>query len=194
MMGTMDGWILGIVMTWLGIVSWFDLRRQEIPHSAWVIIPLAGALVYRIWLGDWSLALLAVGVSLASERQRLVRLAWLQGMASLYLWIPLLGGLVFLAGTRQPLGAVAILGFWIGWEMHVWGGADAVAAMALALVWPDRVFILAWLVMNLAAAVGVTLASQIQEHRFRLHQVPGLPLLFLAAVLRVIAQWAWGWH
>lgn len=26
------------VMIWLGIMSWFDIKSREIPHSAWVIV------------------------------------------------------------------------------------------------------------------------------------------------------------
>ena len=38
----MDWIIFGFIVAWLGIISWFDIRKNEIPRSAWVIIPLIG--------------------------------------------------------------------------------------------------------------------------------------------------------
>lgn len=35
----MELWVLIIVLTWLGIVSWFDLHTREVPHMAWVVVP-----------------------------------------------------------------------------------------------------------------------------------------------------------
>jgi len=67
----MDWIIFGLVVTWLGIVSWFDIRKSEIPHSAWVIIPLIGACFYRTWQGNWALVLLTILVAAVSERERI---------------------------------------------------------------------------------------------------------------------------
>jgi len=66
----MDWILLILVVVWLGIVSWFDIRKSEIPHSVWVIIPLFGACFYRTWQGNWALVLLTVLVAAVSERER----------------------------------------------------------------------------------------------------------------------------
>ena len=70
----MDWIILGIVILWLAAVSWFDLRKGEVPHSLWVIIPLALAGAYRFWQGDWQLVVLTGLVALISERERISKL------------------------------------------------------------------------------------------------------------------------
>jgi hypothetical protein len=55
----MDTAILIPVLLWLGVVSWFDIREHEIPHSAWVIIPLVLAIIYRVYweIGHWCCSL-----------------------------------------------------------------------------------------------------------------------------------------
>ena len=67
----MDWIIFILVVVWLGIVSWFDIRKSEIPHSAWVIIPLIGACFYRTWQGNWVLVLLTILVAAVSERENI---------------------------------------------------------------------------------------------------------------------------
>ena len=57
-------WIIfGLIVVWLGIISWFDIRKNEIPNSLWVILPLIGACMFQIWQGDWRLVLFAVLVA-----------------------------------------------------------------------------------------------------------------------------------
>ena len=181
----MNNWVIIVVLIWLGIISWFDLRTREIPHSAWVIIPLAGAMIFRIFMGGWQLALLAGFIVLVSERQRISSWSGLKPLASVYPWLPLLGLGISFTGQIQPVGTVVLLGFWLAWELRCWGGADAMAAMSLALLWPDENLIWALLAVNALAAIIATAVSLIKEHRFRLHLLPGLPLLFLATVVRV---------
>jgi len=86
----MDWIIFGFVVTWLGIVSWFDIRKSEIPHSAWVVIPLIGAGLYRIWQGDWTLVLLAAVVAAVSERDRISQAFGWEELSRIITWLPLL--------------------------------------------------------------------------------------------------------
>ena len=67
----MDWIIFAVVVIWLGIISWFDIRKSEIPHSAWVVIPMIAVGVFRIWQGGWALVLLTVFVVVVSERERI---------------------------------------------------------------------------------------------------------------------------
>ena len=86
----MDWILFGLVVTWLGIVSWFDIRKNEIPHSAWVVIPLIGAAVYRILQGDWILVLLACVVAAVSERNRISQAFGWEELSRIIAWLPLL--------------------------------------------------------------------------------------------------------
>ena len=86
----MDWILFGLVVTWLGIVSWFDIRKSEIPHGAWVVIPLIGAAVYRILQGDWILVLLAGVVAAVSERNRISQAFGWEELSRIIAWLQLL--------------------------------------------------------------------------------------------------------
>lgn len=181
----METWVMGIILTWLAIISWFDLNKREVPHTAWVVVPLACAMVYQAVVGGWPLTFLSVIVALTSERERLAKLTELR-LDTIFFWVPFLFAGVYVAGSHNPIGAIAIVSFWVAWELRCWGGADAVTSIALALIWPDARLIVAILIVHAFVAGIATLVSLIKERRFRVHQLPGLPLLFLSALLRFI--------
>lgn len=79
----------GGIVAWLTIVSRFDLRKGEVPHSAWVVVPLVFAAVYRAWQGDWQLVVLATLVALVSEREHIVRWIHLGEAGRVITWLPL---------------------------------------------------------------------------------------------------------
>jgi len=110
-------WVLGIVLIWLAIVSWFDLKKREVPHTAWVIVPLVCAAIYQAMIGDWRLSFLTVVVALTSERQRLANLTELE-LESIFFWVPFLFAGCYLAGSHNPIGAIAIVSFWVAWELR----------------------------------------------------------------------------
>lgn len=178
----MDWIIFGLVVTWLGIVSWFDIRKNEIPHSAWVVIPLIGAGLYRIWQGDWTLVLLAAVVAAVSERYRISKAFGWEELSRIITWLPLLFLGAFLSIQSSPLSALAIIGFWAAWELKWWGGADAVAAIAIILIYPEIAFILAFLIVHAITAIMLTIRSLIKEKTARLHRIPGLPLILIAVI------------
>jgi len=178
----MDWIIFGLVVTWLGIVSWFDIRKSEIPHSAWVLIPLIVAGLYRIWQGDWTLVLLAVLVAAVSERDRISQAFGWEELGRIITWLPLLFLGALLSIQSSPLSALAIIGFWAAWELKWWGGADAVAAMAIILIYPEIKFIVAFLIVHLIATIMLTIRSLIKEKTVRLHRIPGLPLILIAVI------------
>lgn len=179
----MDWIIFGLVVTWLGIVSWFDIRKSEIPHSAWVVIPLIGAAVYRILQGNWTLVLLAGVVATVSERNRISQAFGLEELSRIITWLPLLFLGVILSIQSSPLSALAIIGFWVAWELKWWGGADAVSAIAVCLIWPSEIFTFAFLAIHLIVVLGLGLMSAIREKKIRLHRLPGLPILFGSVIL-----------
>jgi hypothetical protein len=180
-------WGLALVLIWLAIISMFDLRHREVPHTAWVAIPLVGAMVYQAVFGNWQLTFLSAVVALVSERKRLAELAELN-LGTIIFWSPFILTGIYLADRVNPFGAIAIIGFWLAWELHCWGGADAVTSIALVLIWPDVQLILALLAVHALVAIITTGFSLLKERRWRVHQLPGLPLLFLSVLLRAIIQ------
>lgn len=183
----MESLFFGLIFIWLALVSWFDLRKREVPHSAWMIIPLVCAGVYRAVAGDWRLSFLTVIVALASERQRLAKLTDLR-VDTIFFWIPWLLAGLYVAASHNPVGAIAIVAFWAAWELRCWGGADAVTAITLALIWPDMRLVIAVLIVHAFVAVIASLVSLIHDRKLRVHQFPGLPLLMLSAVLRLVSS------
>ena len=184
----MDWIIFGLVVTWLGIVSWFDIRKSEIPHSAWVVIPLIGAGLYRIWQGDWRLVLFVLLVAVVSERERLSQPLHRREISKIILWFPLIFIGLFFAIQLSPIATIAILGFWIAWEFNWWGGADAVSAITLIMIYPNTNYILAFLSVHVITVLVLTLISLLKSKSVKLHQIPGLPLLFLTVLLYQIVQ------
>lgn len=178
----MEWFIFGGIVIWLAIVSWFDLRKGEIPHSAWVIIPLVFAGAYRAWLGDWQLVVLAMLVALVSERERIARWIHMEGAGRVITWLPLVLLVLSWSAYQAPIAALSILGFWITWELGWWGGADAVSAIALVLIWPTIEFFLAFFGCHTVIALGVMVLTYWKERQVRLHRLPGLPIMLLAVV------------
>lgn len=179
----MEWTIFGIVIVWLGIVSWFDIRKNEIPHSVWVIIPLIGACFYRTWQGNWALVLLTILVAAVSERERMSQLFGWEEIGKMITWFPLLFLGVYLSFQTSPFAALAIIGFWAAWELKWWGGADAVSAITVCLIWPSEIFVFAFLATHLIVVLGLGLVSAIREKKIKIHRLPGLPILFASVIL-----------
>ena len=178
--------ILFPALIWLALISWFDIRTRQIPHSAWVGIPFLLGLIYRAMNGGWDLSLLALVVVLASERKFGSSYRYLRNLRSIYSWIPFIGILVYLAGQGNLPAALAILGFWAAWEMRFWGGADALVSITLLLCWPDAPLLISFILVNLILALVATLISLIQERKLRTHHLPGLPILLISVIGRTI--------
>ena len=178
----MDWIIFILVVVWLGIVSWFDIRKSEIPHSTWVIIPLIGACFYRTWQGNWTLVLLTILVAAVSERERISQLFGWEEIEKMITWFPLLFLGVYLSVQASPFATLAIIGFWVAWELNWWGGADAVATMTIILIFPEITFILAFLILHVIATIMLAVRSLVKENKVCLHRIPGLPLLLIAVI------------
>jgi hypothetical protein len=183
-------WIIsGFVVFWLGIISWFDIRKNEIPHSAWVVIPLFGAGVYRVWQDGCALVLLTAFVVIVSERKWISNLFQIEGIGRIVTWLPLLFLGLFFAIQLSPIAALSIIGFWVAWELKWWGGADATAALTIILIYPVLPFILAFLGVHIIATIGLTISSLVRDKSVKLHKIPGLPLLLLAVLPFQIVQY-----
>jgi hypothetical protein len=178
----LDDIIFGVWVIWLGIVSWFDLKKQEVPHIAWMVIPFVCAILYRLFQGSWQLILITLLVATVSERERISQKVGLEEIRYLIIWFPLLFLGAFISMQASPITALAILGFWVAWELKWWGGADAILAISVGLFWPGLHFILAFLISHLLVAVAISSWTLIKERRLKFHKIPGLPIL-LASVL-----------
>ena len=184
----MEWFIFGGVVIWLAIVSWFDLRKGEVPHSAWVIVPLVFAGIYRAWQSDWQLVVLAMLVALVSERERITRWIHLEGAGRVITWLPLVLLALSWSAQQASIPALSILGFWIAWELGWWGGADAVSAIALTLAWPDNAFFIAFLGCHAIVAVGLMAFTYQREKKVKAHRIPGLPIMLLAVLCARVIQ------
>jgi hypothetical protein len=178
----MDWIIFGVVVTWLAAVSWFDMRKGEVPHSAWVVIPLVFAGAYRVWQGSWQLAALAGLVAVVSERERISKLLHFPEIGRVLTWLPLLLLTLYWNIQSSPITALSIIGFWVAWELGWWGGADAVSAIALSLVWPGTAFFLAFFGCHAVVAFGLMAYTYKAERKLKLHQLPGLPIMLIAVI------------
>lgn len=176
-------WIIfGLVLIWLGIISWFDLRDKEIPSSLWVIIPLIGAGAYRYWNGGGTLVALTLMVAIISERDRLSRLFRFEAIGFLCACLPILFLCTYINIQSDPLPTLSILAFWLAWEFKWWGGADASTSLTLILIYPEYSFILGFLGIHLLVGLGLSAQDFINKKSLTFHKVPGLPLLFVSIV------------
>ena len=183
----MDLLIFIPVLIWLGIISWFDLRKSEIPHSAWVIVPLCLSIFYRIALGTWSLVVLALLIAAISERAAIARYCRFSLFDQIKIWIPFLIPVLWWSIQLFPIATLAILVFWVAWELGWWGGADATTAIVLFLFWPTVELFLLFGLVHVGTVIVLGLYSLITEKRLMLHRLPGLPLLFLSTLLYLIS-------
>lgn len=93
----------------------------------------------------------------------------------------------------QPRWRIGDLRFLARLGTALLGGADAVATIALVLVWPAMAFVVALLVVHLVVALAMTGHSLAREKRWRLHTIPGLPLIFATVLAYLTFQGMTGW-
>ncbi|NLH44624.1 MAG: hypothetical protein GX451_00535, partial [Acholeplasmataceae bacterium] len=56
------------------------------------------------------------------------------------------------------------------------------AAITIILIYPELIFIVAFLGVHVFVTIGLAIRSLIKEKSVKLHKVPGLPLLLLAVL------------
>ena len=178
-------WLTLPALAWLAGAAYHDFQRREVPHLAWTGLPFAVAAVWRGLSGGpggWALAGLAAGVLVISERQHLPAVwAWrLIGVTPI-----ILGSLALASGPAYLFGAVCVVVFWLGFERRLWGGADAMAAITLVLLWPDYRWLLCWGLVCLGFSLGVRITGRFRDWR-SLGHLPGLPLLLAATTVYLV--------
>jgi hypothetical protein len=157
-----------------------------------VFVPCPLACVYAVWRGDWQLAVIAGLVVLASERRTLPAV-WRK--VAFGLALAACAGVVALnVRNTVAIGAAAIVGFWLFFELGWWAGADALAAITLALLWPGMQLLAALALAHL----GLSLVYR-RRGRFPLPRAlnadeletvgqPGLPALALTVAIYEIGR------
>jgi Flp pilus assembly protein protease CpaA len=173
-------WLASLVaLIWLVIVSIFDIRERKVPHLLWTAIPFLLAAVYHLFSGHVQMIVLAAALMVAaSERRQLKNRAveWILMIVVVFVIIWLL----VTQETSVVIGIVGIFIFWLSWEIHCIGGADAMALITCVLLWPGAAFLVAYLIAGLTWSLGVRL----KEGGWRRgHWVPGLAIVATAAVI-----------
>lgn len=181
-------WLLLVaVPLWLALLAEYDLRHRQVPRLAWVAGPCLLAMGLAAARGDWALAASALVALAASERGRLPasgrRPALVAGWLACF-W------LMAWISTPSLMGAVALLGFWLMFELGWWAGADALAAMTLVLLWPTAIMVLVIGIAHLIWAFTRRSAWRwprpLSADELAATGQPGLPALALAAGLHTI--------
>jgi phosphatidylserine synthase len=178
-------WIVSLIaLCWLIAIAVFDIRQRKVPNPYWTGIPILAAIVFRVLSGaeGW-MAAAAVVTVIISERRHLEH----KGLEALALAA---GGVMialifFSVNTLTQAGIAGILVFWISWELHYIGGADAMTLITCVLLWPSTDFLLAYLAAGLIWSLGV----RIKEGGWRKsHSVPGLAIVALAGIFFLLYQ------
>lgn len=193
---TQERWQELAVLIWLAPLAAYDMRHREVPHMACVAVPCAAALVYSFLKGAGTVGAIALLAVAASER-RVLRHARMERWA--FSSALIMGGLLALASGEAAPGAFAVLAFWLAYEAGWWAGADALAAITLALL-DQRVHLLitmgvahgvALLAVQIARVqrlgrtrkAGTSRSQDIEPDPPSRTTVPGLPVIALTAVL-----------
>jgi hypothetical protein len=177
---TLVEWIVSLLaLAWLIAIAVFDIRKRVLPSPLWTGIPLILAAGYRLLAGSREMIVAAAAIAvLLSERRNLKRKP--MEIAVLAGGLVILGWMMIRADLGIVSGIVGILVFWISWELHFIGGADAMALITCLMIWPGLEFITAYLVAGLGWSFGVRLK---ESGWLKGHPVPGLAIVATAAVL-----------
>ncbi len=187
-----NAWLEMGTLAWLAPLAAYDLEHRAVPHGHWIYWPWLLVCACVAACGDWQLALTAELVFLASERS-----SWPPVRRKVAVGVALaasLGALALSFNLEHAIGALTLLGFWAFFELGWWAGVDALAAMALVLLWPNVLLLTALAAAHLGLAVVYRRAG-----RFRFPGVlklgeleaigdPGLPALALTVVIYTAMQ------
>jgi hypothetical protein len=171
------------VLTWLAILSYFDIKTRRVPHIAWILIPFLVVWISQIILGRWAMAALSATVIMVSERKH-IAIKWQKSLSALAL--PMIVILIGFADTPCIIISLAIIGFWLAWELHGWGGADAMIAITLVILWPDVL----WLVLLLGVNLIAVLVTYVKKPSFEIAKqfLPGIPLITGATIIFILGR------
>jgi hypothetical protein len=179
-------------LAWLIPLAVYDLRKREVPHIAFVAVPCGLAVLTVFLRGDWTLGALTLLVVAASERHHLPK-----PFGAIAFGVALIGcvALLFFTPFEQTPGAIAIIGFWLAYELGWWAGADALAAMTLAAMWPDVRLLVSLAAAHMVTAIFlhkgrvVTFPRRLAADELERIGVAGMPAIALGAAMFSLWQW-----
>jgi hypothetical protein len=178
-------WTISLIaLGWLIAMAVFDIRTRRVPSPYWTGIPMLLAVAIRVLSGTAALmAAAAAVVVIVSERRHLKN----KLLEALVLAAGILAiGLIFFTAdipTQSGIGGVVV--FWVSWELHYIGGADAMTLITCVLLWPNIEFLLAYLAAGLIWSLGV----RIKEGGWlKGHWVPGLAIVATAGIFYLAYQ------
>jgi hypothetical protein len=178
-------WIISLIaLGWLIAMAVFDIRTRRVPSPYWTGIPLMLAIATRVLSGTAALMAAAVVVVLVvSERRHLKQkvleaLVLVAGILAIIL-------IFFTADIPTQSGIACMVVFWVSWELHFIGGAEAMTLITCILLWPNIEFLLAYLIAGLLWSLGV----RIKEGGWlKGHWVPGQAIVAMAGIIYLIFQ------
>jgi hypothetical protein len=164
-------WAISIAaLGWLIAVAVFDIRTRQIPSPFWTGVPMLLAGAYRVLSGPSALIAAAAAVVVIVSERRHLRHKGLEALA-LAAGILAIVLIFFIADIPIQSGIAGVIVFWVSWELHYIGGADAMTLITCVLLWPRIEFVLAYLVAGLIWSFGV----RVKEGGWlKGHWVPGL--------------------
>ena len=179
-------------LAWLIPLAVYDLQKREVPHIAFVAVPCFLAVFVAMPQGNVTLGVLGLLIIATSERRHLPTPF---ETPALILAVFGMAGLLLLTPFEQSPGALTLIGFWAAYELGWWSGADALAAMTLAVSWPDVMLLVSLAVAHLGLGFFLRPGQPFRRPRrlteAELEQigVAGLPSIALGAALFVLWHW-----
>lgn len=175
-------WVLSIaVLGWLAAAA-LGRRAGIKVGTAWTWIPMLLAVIYRIISGRAVMVVTAAAIVLLLSERRHLKQKLLEGII-LAAGILVVGWLMFTTEITAGMGIVGVIIFWIGWEMHMIDGADAMTLITCQIVWPGIEFLMAYLVAGLIWA----LVLRIREGGWlKTHAAPGMAVIASGAALYIL--------
>jgi len=148
-------WVISLVaLGWLIAVAVFDIRTRQVPSPYWTWIPMLLAGTYRVLNGPSALIAAAASVTIIISERKHLRHKGIEMMA-LAAGILAIIMIFFFADIPTQSGIACVVVFWIAWELHYIGGANAMMLITCVLLWPQVEFVLTYLVAGLIWSIGV---------------------------------------
>ena len=190
-MGVISGFL---VLGWLLVAAWQDVRKSEV--SGWLTVPpLIASAVWWWWQGEWAVVALLATLIVVGELFEKLHLPAALGIG------PAMVAAGFLAsGSSRPVALVLTVWAcaWAAWTLHFVGGADSKVFMALVAFFPEPMLVslliamqVVWSVYHLirryrGMAVRVVLAEMMSRPTAEDLEARGVPLLPAYATAGVI--------
>jgi dolichol kinase len=182
---SLSDWLISIAaLIWLITIAVFDIRERKVPHPVWTGLPMLVAAIYRLATGQNMLIVAAAAVVVVVSERRHLQQKVLEAFI-LAAGILVLVWLLFTTPLATAMGIIGVIVFWVSWERHYIGGADAMALITCLILWPGIEFVGAYLIAGLIWSLAVRIK---QGGWLKGHESPGLAIIAAAAVLFMAYQ------